>query len=111
MLYLSECYIDICRTFIIRGILCDHVLCLSTFILYRISELEEQLVKRNEAAVKLEERKKEQEEKIRQLEDSKAKVEQALAQNQQKVRIILNHSSLSTYPQHCCKVNETFVHS
>ena len=63
------------------------------FILYRISELEEQLVKRNEAAVELEEQKKEQEEKIRQLEDSKAKVEQALAQSQQKVRILLSHSS------------------
>lgn len=55
-------------------------------ILCRISDLEEQLVKRSEAAVLLEEQKKEQEEKIRQLEASKAQVEQAL-QNQQKVRI------------------------
>jgi methylphosphotriester-DNA--protein-cysteine methyltransferase len=48
--------------------------------------LEEQLVKRNEAAILLEEQKNEQEEKIRQLEASKAQVEQAL-QAQQKVTI------------------------
>ena len=54
--------------------------------MYRIGELEEQLVKRSEAAVLLEEQKKEQEEKIRQLEASKAQVEQAL-QAQQKVTI------------------------
>ena len=54
--------------------------------MYRIGELEEQLVKRSEAAILLEEQKKEQEEKIRQLEASKAQVEQAL-QAQQKVTI------------------------
>lgn len=54
--------------------------------MYRIGELEEQLVKRSEAAVLLEKQKKEQEEKIRQLEASKAQVEQAL-QAQQKVTI------------------------
>ena len=57
---------------------------------YRIGELEEQLVKRSEAAVLLEEQKKEQEEKIRQLEASKAQVEQAL-QAQQKVTISAMH--------------------
>ena len=54
--------------------------------MYRIGELEEQLVKRSEAAILLEKQKKEQEEKIRQLEASKAQVEQAL-QAQQKVTI------------------------
>ena len=58
----------------------------SVGLLCRIGELEEQLVKRSEAAVLLEEQKKEQEEKIRQLEASKAQVEQAL-QAQQKVSV------------------------
>lgn len=58
----------------------------SVGLLCRIGKLEEQLVKRSEAAVLLEEQKKEQEEKIRQLEASKAQVEQAL-QAQQKVSV------------------------
>lgn len=66
------------------------------YLMHRIGELEDQLVKRSEAAVLLEEQKKEQEEKIRQLEASKAQVEQAL-QAQQKVTISAMHIRRSIY--------------